>query len=270
MPTCDRLNFVPQAVRYLSSTGLSESGARHRGRRSGNCRAATAAATRGFGLFGCLEKRTSARSAILHAPAAHGEFIIHWDDDDWYPPDRVTQQIEALRASARGDLRDQHTLLPRREGRGGPGGIAIQEAVAPGLPATRSLIAGPAGRRIRFPEIQVGEDSRFVWAEPRAALCDLGDSESVRRAHSCRQYQPQITLGRLLADMRGRANRSSVSVKSGRPSRPRLRRLLFARNCRWFRALCPRSIGGSFLPPCAQGVRFARLSRQRIDRRRRW
>ncbi len=28
---------------------------------------------------------------------ARGEFIVHWDDDDWYPPSRVSAQINALR-----------------------------------------------------------------------------------------------------------------------------------------------------------------------------
>ena len=30
---------------------------------------------------------------------ANGKFIIHWDDDDWYAPDWISQQTEALLAS---------------------------------------------------------------------------------------------------------------------------------------------------------------------------
>src|SRR4029077_2383856 len=31
--------------------------------------------------------------------AAHGDLILHWDDDDWYAPHRIRTQVEALHAS---------------------------------------------------------------------------------------------------------------------------------------------------------------------------
>lgn len=33
--------------------------------------------------------------------AAHGALIAHWDDDDWYAPERLTSQVNALRGGAR-------------------------------------------------------------------------------------------------------------------------------------------------------------------------
>ena len=36
---------------------------------------------------------------------ARGEFIVHWDDDDWYPPHRVSAQVGALVRAYREDDR---------------------------------------------------------------------------------------------------------------------------------------------------------------------
>lgn len=44
-----------------------------------------------------LENRLSVGAKRnLACERAHGEFIIHWDDDDWYPPSRVGLQVRAL------------------------------------------------------------------------------------------------------------------------------------------------------------------------------
>jgi len=32
----------------------------------------------------------------LACERARGQFIVHWDDDDWYPASRVRVQIRAL------------------------------------------------------------------------------------------------------------------------------------------------------------------------------
>ncbi len=35
----------------------------------------------------------------LAAERATGEYLAHWDDDDWYAPDRLSTQVEVLRTS---------------------------------------------------------------------------------------------------------------------------------------------------------------------------
>lgn len=37
--------------------------------------------------------------AKRNAAAARGEVLLHWDDDDWYAPERIRLQVEALTAS---------------------------------------------------------------------------------------------------------------------------------------------------------------------------
>ena len=182
MPTCDRQRFVPEAVRYflrqdypnlelvivddgkMPVASLLPDDPRIR-------------------LIRLSEKKNVGAKRNMACAAAHGEFIIHWDDDDWYPADRVTRQIAALQ-SARVEICGTSTLYYydttssrawsyRHQNRG------------------RTWVAGStlAYRKAwwtthPFPEIQVGEDSRFVWSAPGTAICDLGTPDlCVARIH---------------------------------------------------------------------------------------
>jgi glycosyltransferase involved in cell wall biosynthesis len=93
---------------------------------------------------------------------ANGDIILHWDDDDWYAPQRVRYQAESLiaaRADVCGisrilffDCRDRRTWMYTYP------------------PTERFWVYGSSlcyGRgfweRNRFAEVNVGEDTRFVW-----------------------------------------------------------------------------------------------------------
>jgi glycosyltransferase involved in cell wall biosynthesis/predicted O-methyltransferase YrrM len=128
-----------------------------------------------------LDRRTPlGRKRNLAVAAARGAIIAHWDDDDWYGPERLSRQIAPM-------LR--------------PGGASV--AVC-GLRALLYLsvtdgrawrYAYPAGRRPPwvsgntlcyrrrvweehpFAEIATGEDTRFVWATDPGAVLALGEAE---------------------------------------------------------------------------------------------
>lgn len=192
MPTCDRHQFVPEAIRYLLRQDypnleivIVDDGV-----------AAVAPLLPQDSRFRLIrlpgKKNVGAKRNIACA-AARGEFIIHWDDDDWYPPDRVTRQIEALR-KGHADICGTSTLFyhDARSARAwryyykGSGRVWVAGNT---LAYRRSCwTAHP------FPEIQVGEDSRFVWAEPRAAVCDLGAPNlCVARIHAGNTSRKVIT-----------------------------------------------------------------------------
>ncbi len=115
---------------------------------------------------------------------AAGEFIVHWDDDDWYPPNRVTRQIAAL-----GDRGGEITGSSR---------IYYYDAVSMQAweyrypKVNHAWVGGNTlayrkafWQQHRFPEVQVGEDSRFVWSSRGKSICDLADpSLCVATAHS--------------------------------------------------------------------------------------
>jgi O-antigen biosynthesis protein len=106
---------------------------------------------------------------------ARGEIIMHCDDDDWYSVNRVSLQVAAMserRAEVSGTSRLHYYQTARNRA------FLYQYAGGP-----RPWVAGNtlAYRRSfwqnhRFPEVQVGEDSRFVWSAASASVLDLKQS----------------------------------------------------------------------------------------------
>ena len=119
-------------------------------------------------------KLTIGAKRNLACEHARGEFIVHWDDDDWYPRGRVRTQINAL-------LEHGHDLC-------GSSRIAYYDAVrqqaweyrypgtkAPWVGGNTLAYRKSFWARHKFPDIQVGEDSRFVWSGPAKLIRDLAD-----------------------------------------------------------------------------------------------
>ncbi len=131
-----------------------------------------------------LENRaTVGNKRNLACEQARGEFIVHWDDDDWYPSDRVTRQISALRSSEQ-DISGTSRIYY----------YDVTTAQAWEYRYPRSNADWVGGNTLayrksfwaqhRFADIQVGEDSRFVWSGGGNAICDLADpSLCVASAH---------------------------------------------------------------------------------------
>ena len=165
---------------------------------------------------------------------ARGDFIAHWDDDDWYPPNRVSRQMSGLLSSGADicgtsalyycDTARQRAWLYTYSGgsRGWVGGNT--------LAYTRAF-----WQRAPFPNLQVGEDTRFVWADRSARICNLNDPTlCVARIHpgntclkapsgSCWRSiaisEIQRVLGQALDDFQ-LAAAGRPSVNSGTGDRP--------------------------------------------------
>jgi glycosyltransferase involved in cell wall biosynthesis len=105
---------------------------------------------------------------------ARGEFIVHWDDDDWYPQWRVSAQMHALIEQPAEVCGSSHVFFYE---------AATKRAweyryTAPGA----RWVAGSTlayrksfWQRNLFPDVQVGEDSLFVWNGANAEICDLAE-----------------------------------------------------------------------------------------------
>ena len=104
---------------------------------------------------------------------SRGRYIVHWDDDDWYPSWRVRAQVDALRNGA--DLC-------------GSSHVSYYDAATERAWEYRYAAPGAAWvagntlayqksfwQRHEFPNIQVGEDSRFVWNSASKTIFDLRD-----------------------------------------------------------------------------------------------
>jgi O-antigen biosynthesis protein len=114
----------------------------------------------------------------LACDLGRGSVIVHWDDDDWQAPDRLSIQVNRMLRSG-SDLcgsRAIHYYDPST-GRAfryqWPAGGRIW-AAGPSLCYSRELwLSSP------FPEVATGEDSRFVWSRAVKSMCDVSDADSV-------------------------------------------------------------------------------------------
>ncbi len=98
----------------------------------------------------------------LACELARGELIVHWDDDDWQAPSRLSYQVRAMSAGGASLCGTRRTLYfdPATH-------KAWLHCYPEGL---RGWVAGNSlcYRRSlwdqnRFPSVAVGEDTRFVW-----------------------------------------------------------------------------------------------------------
>jgi glycosyltransferase involved in cell wall biosynthesis len=111
----------------------------------------------------------------LACEEARGDIIAHWDDDDWYAPDRLRHQVDALIA-ANADLCGLDRVLFLD-----PAAKRAWEYVYP--PGYTPWVCGATlcyrksqWRRTPFPEINLGEDTRFVANARDARIASLADN----------------------------------------------------------------------------------------------
>ncbi len=105
------------------------------------------------------------RNALCEA--ARGELIVHWDDDDWHAPNRLSLQVAALRES---DVCGSNHLLFY-----GPASGRAWEYRYPA--GQRTWVCGSTlayrrafWERHRFAPVRQGEDAYFVWSRPAPRL----------------------------------------------------------------------------------------------------
>jgi glycosyltransferase involved in cell wall biosynthesis len=130
------------------------------------------------------EKKILGDKRNLACAEARGEFICHWDDDDWYPANRVSRQMAMFQSGSIqvcgtsrlyyfDPLANRAWLYCYSAGAG--------RWVAGNTLAYRRTF----WERHPFAHLQVGEDSRFIWADKTAGIADLKDPAlCVARVHS--------------------------------------------------------------------------------------
>lgn len=171
MPTYNRRSFVPQAIRCFLRQDypnlellVVDDGT--------DSVADCVPASERIRYLRLNQKMTIGAKRNLAVEKARGEFIVHWDDDDWYPPSRVSTQIAAL--------------LERGADICGSSRVSFYNATTDQAWEYRYAASGAAWvagatlayrrsfwQRNKFPNIQVGEDSRFVWSRAVKNICDL-------------------------------------------------------------------------------------------------
>lgn len=174
MPTWNRRRFVPQAIRYFLRQDYAskelliiDDGTDPIGD--------VVPADERIRYVRLEEKTTVGAKRNLACALARGEIIVHWDDDDWMADWRLSYQVEQLRREG-ADICGLRRILFFD-----PVAAAAWEYAYPGT--TKPWVYGATlcyrrafWRENPFPDINVGEDTRFVWSDPMAKVLALADN----------------------------------------------------------------------------------------------
>ena len=165
MPTCDRREWVAQAIAYFRRQDYPNRELLVLD--DGEDRVGDLIPPDPRIRYVPLERRLVLGEKRNHAcELARGDVILHWDDDDWQAPHRVRYQVEQL------ELHGAALCGPSRALYFEP--ASAQAWLYDHPPGPRAWVAGNAlcyrrdlWRENPFSHVQVGEDTRFVWS-PRA------------------------------------------------------------------------------------------------------
>src|SRR5215510_7968959 len=173
MPTADRRVFVPQSIRYFQSQDYSntELVIVDDGNESVADLVPADPRIRYLRLSG---RRSLGAKRNECVEACRGDLIMHWDDDDWMAPYRITYQVEELlREDA--EVCGLERMLFYHLDRDEVWLYQYPNHQCPWLAGGSLLYTRDFWRRSPFPNIQVASDTRFVWDRPlqrRVALSD--------------------------------------------------------------------------------------------------
>jgi glycosyltransferase involved in cell wall biosynthesis len=103
---------------------------------------------------------------------ARGDVIMHWDDDDWYPPWRVRAQVQAL-FNHRAEVCGSSRLFYYQPDADRAWHYSYTGQGPPWVAGNTLAYRKRFWERNRFPDVQTGEDACFVWGSPPEAVCDL-------------------------------------------------------------------------------------------------
>lgn len=120
----------------------------------------------------------------LGCDLGRGELIAHWDDDDWLASHRLSVQVsELLRSDS--DMCVAREMLHYQLDADEAWLYRHPTAARPWLADGTLLYHRRAWTRSPFPEINVGEDTRFVWQQPAPPIRSVSDPSSyIAHIHS--------------------------------------------------------------------------------------
>lgn len=105
---------------------------------------------------------------------AAGDVIVHWDDDDWSADSRVSDEVQAL-VSSGADLCGLSRVLFFEPATGRAWEYTYPADGRPWVYGATLCYTKAFWRRNPFPDIQFGEDTRFVWSNSAQQIRTLDD-----------------------------------------------------------------------------------------------
>jgi len=173
MPTCDRLAFVPRAIAYFQRQDypnkellVIDDGA--------DSISDLLPADERIRLIRLPRRASVGAKRNLACEQSSGTLIAHWDDDDWHGVHRLRYQVDHLLNSGAAicGLKDL-LFLDIRTGKAWKYNYPAGQR--PWLSGSSLVYTRAFWAARRFPEINVGEDSRFVSTAAPRQLIALSD-----------------------------------------------------------------------------------------------
>ena len=162
MPTSNRRQFVPHAIEYFlrqdyprKELVILDDGS--------DAVADLVPASSEIRYERLPRKATIGAKRNLACEAARGELILHWDDDDWMSPQRISRQLDIL-IKANAEVAGQRRLLFLEAVSGVSWLYEYPVGGRVWFAGGSLLYTRDFWKRTRFPDIQVGEDTRFIWS----------------------------------------------------------------------------------------------------------
>lgn len=176
-------------------------------------------------------RQSVGRKRNLACAEARGEIIAHWDDDDWYAPDRLSRQVAALESSGAAICGlDRVFFLDSSARRAWE--YVYPEGGAPWVCGATLCYRKSAWQRHPFPEVNIGEDTRFVAGARDSPIVALPEREIfvglIHRANTSPKYthdprwqpRPVETVEAIMGGGWATAPEMPVAAPDVRPDRP--------------------------------------------------
>ncbi|WP_411882534.1 glycosyltransferase family 2 protein [Polaromonas sp. YR568] len=193
MPTADRRDFVPQAIRNFLAQDYSpcELIVLDDGRDSVADLIPQHESIRYLRLD---RKCTLGAKRNIACELARGELIAHWDDDDWMAPGWLSSQARALLAQGADICGLDKVFFYAPQGR--RAWQYVYDGRSPWVCGGTLCYRREFWRAAPFADINVGEDNAFVWAPQHKRIVVNPDQHLyVARVHA-RNTSPKETLNR--------------------------------------------------------------------------
>lgn len=181
MPTANRRRFVPLAIKYFLRQDYPEKELVILDDGEDSVADLIPEDSR-IRYFHETKRRNVGAKRNALCELAQGQFIAHWDDDDWYATNRLSLQVDAIRQD-NADMCGLDRVFFLMD----DASAAWEYVYASGakwICGTTLFYAKNFWKTNRFPEIAVGEDSRFVWADRKARIVVMKENRfSVAMVH---------------------------------------------------------------------------------------
>jgi len=121
------------------------------------------------------QKKTIGAKRNIACQEANGQIIVHWDDDDWMAPWRISYQVKHL-LEEQADICGLNRLLFYEPVRSQSWQYLYPKEEKPWVAGGTLCYNKSFWKKNQFPDINVGEDGRFVWSDSSKKIVALRDN----------------------------------------------------------------------------------------------